>query len=71
MYCANGVVRDVTYLGLYTRYLVDLEGECDHCTLMVVEQNRDTTSMDVTQARGQLVRLLWNKSHNRVIQETA
>jgi putative spermidine/putrescine transport system ATP-binding protein len=64
---ADGVVRDVIYLGLYTRYLVDLEGDCEHCSLVVVDQNRDTTSMDVITRRDQPVRLLWKKAHNRYV----
>jgi putative spermidine/putrescine transport system ATP-binding protein len=60
MFSANGLVRDVIYLGLYTRYLVELEGGGD---LVVVEQNLRTTSMDVTQVKGQKVRLLWKKEH--------
>ena len=60
MFSINGTVRDVVYLGLYTRYLVELEGGGD---LVVVEQNLKTTSMDVTKARGQKVRLLWKKEH--------
>lgn len=62
MYSVNGQVRDVIYLGLYTRYLVELEGGGD---LVVVEQNLKTTSMDVMKARGQKVRLLWKKEHVR------
>jgi putative spermidine/putrescine transport system ATP-binding protein len=60
MFVANGTVRDVVYLGLFTRYLVELDGGGD---LVVVEQNLKTTSMDVTKARGQTVRLLWKKEH--------
>ena len=60
MFVANGSVRDVVYLGLYTRYLVELEGGGD---LVVVEQNLNTTSMDVTKVKGQKVRLLWKKEH--------
>jgi putative spermidine/putrescine transport system ATP-binding protein len=60
MFVANGTVRDVVYLGLFTRYLVELEGGGD---LVVAEQNLKTTSMDVTKARGQKVRLLWKKEH--------
>jgi putative spermidine/putrescine transport system ATP-binding protein len=66
-YCADGVIRDVIYLGLYTRYLVELNGDCERCSLVVIEQNLDTTSMDVMTNRGRSVRLLWNKSHNRRI----
>jgi putative spermidine/putrescine transport system ATP-binding protein len=60
MFVANGTVRDVVYLGLFTRYLVELEGGGD---LVVAEQNLKTTSMDVTKARGQKVRLFWKKEH--------
>ena len=64
MFSADGKVRDVVYLGLYTRYLVELNGGGD---LVVVEQNLDTTSMDVMKARGQNVRLFWKKDHIRYI----
>lgn len=62
MLCVAGRVRDVVYLGLYTRYLVELDGGGD---LVVVEQNLKSTSMDVMRARGQAVRLIWNKEHVR------
>ncbi len=61
---ADGIVRDVIYLGLYTRYLVELTGGGD---LVVVEQNLETTSMDVLAARGQRVRVAWAKEHMRQI----
>ena len=64
MFSVDGKVRDVVYLGLYTRYLVELAGGGD---LVVVEQNLNTTSMDVMKARGQKVRLLWKKEHVRYI----
>ncbi|HZJ23846.1 MAG TPA: ABC transporter ATP-binding protein, partial [Anaerolineales bacterium] len=60
MISVDGVVRDVVYLGLFTRYLVEIEGGTD---LVVVEQNLKTTSMDVLSAKGQKVRLHWNKDH--------
>jgi len=64
MVAINGVVRDVVYLGLFTRYLVEIEGGND---LVVVEQNLKTTSMDVLSSRGQKVRLSWHKDHmNRI-----
>jgi putative spermidine/putrescine transport system ATP-binding protein len=64
MYVVDGAVRDVVYLGLYTRYLVELEDGSD---LVVVQQNLDTTSMDVLSARGRKVRLLWQCSHIRPV----
>ena len=60
MFSADGTVRDVVYLGLYTRYLVEMNGGGD---LVVVEQNLKTTSMDVTKIKGQSVRLFWKKEH--------
>jgi putative spermidine/putrescine transport system ATP-binding protein len=64
MFSVDGKVRDVVYLGLYTRYLVELAGGGD---LVVVEQNLNTTSMEVMKARGQKVRLLWKKEHVRYV----
>lgn len=60
MISLDGVVRDVVYLGLYTRYLVDIDGGGD---LVVIQQNLKTTSMDVLTAKGQKVRLSWHKDH--------
>lgn len=60
MLSVNGVVRDVVYLGLFTRYLVEIEGGGD---LVVVEQNLKTTSMDVLSAKGQKVTMQWHKDH--------
>ena len=62
----EGNVRDIIYLGLYTRYLVELDGGGD---LVVVEQNLKTTSMDVLTLKGQSVRLSWKKEHMRQIGE--
>lgn len=59
-FVADGKVRDVIYLGLYTRYLVELNDGGD---LVVVEQNLKTTSMDVMKAKDQQVRLFWKKEH--------
>ena len=59
-FAVEGRVRDVVYLGLYSRYLVELNGGGD---LVVVEQNLKTTSMDVMKAKNQQVRLFWKKEH--------
>jgi putative spermidine/putrescine transport system ATP-binding protein len=63
-FSVDGRVRDVIYLGLYTRYLVELGGGGD---LVVVQQNLRSTSMDVMRARGQDVRLTWKKEHVRYV----
>lgn len=60
MIYANGVIRDVIYLGLNTRYLVEIEGGGE---LVVIEQNLKTTSMDVLKLRGKSARLSWQKEH--------
>jgi putative spermidine/putrescine transport system ATP-binding protein len=64
MFSVDGKVRDVIYLGLYTRYLVELNGGGD---LVVVEQNLKTTSMDVMKVKDQNVRLFWKKEHIRFV----
>jgi putative spermidine/putrescine transport system ATP-binding protein len=64
MCTALGRVRDVVYLGINTRYLIELEAGGD---LTVVEQNLDTTSLDVARARGRAVRLVWQPEFNQVI----
>jgi len=60
----DGRVRDVIYLGMYTRFLVELDEQTD---LTVVQQNLQTTSMDVRAARGRPVRLVWDRIHNRML----
>lgn len=60
MIVVDGVIRDVIYLGLYTRYLVEIGGGID---LVVVEQNLKTTSMEALSARGQKVKLSWHRDH--------
>ncbi len=64
VYTATGTIRDVIYLGMHTRYLVELDAGSD---LTVVQQNLDATSMDVLSARGNRVKLVWSKSNNRLV----
>jgi putative spermidine/putrescine transport system ATP-binding protein len=59
---AMGTIRDVIYLGMYTRYLVELNAGGD---LTVVQQNLEATSMDALATRGNSVKLIWDKSNNR------
>jgi len=56
---AEGKIRDVIYLGMHTRYLVELDSGVD---LTVVEQNLETSSANV---RGSRVKLVWPKNSNR------
>jgi putative spermidine/putrescine transport system ATP-binding protein len=57
---ALGRVAEVVYLGMHTRYVVELEGGA---RITVAAQNLDETSMDVLAARGRPVRLLWRREH--------
>jgi putative spermidine/putrescine transport system ATP-binding protein len=68
MCAAEGTIHHVSYLGVHTRYLVDLDGGGQ---LTVVEQNLHTTSMDALAATGRRVKLIWRRDHNRRIEETA
>jgi putative spermidine/putrescine transport system ATP-binding protein len=63
-YSIGGRIRDVVYLGMHTRYLVELDGGGD---LTVVQQNLESTSMDVLAAKGRSVRLVWQRDHVRRI----
>jgi putative spermidine/putrescine transport system ATP-binding protein len=65
---ATGAVREVVYLGAVTRYFVDLDAGG---TLVVMEQNLTTSSMEALQVRGRLVRLIWRRSNNRPVEEPA
>jgi putative spermidine/putrescine transport system ATP-binding protein len=56
----RGRIREVVYVGMITRYVVDLEGGG---VLSVVRQNLETTSADVVEARGRPVRLEWRPEH--------
>jgi putative spermidine/putrescine transport system ATP-binding protein len=57
-YCLMGTVREVFYLGMSSRYVVDLEvgGE-----LLALEQNLVLTSAHVEASRGRKVALNWQK----------
>jgi putative spermidine/putrescine transport system ATP-binding protein len=61
---APGRVRDVVYVGAFTRYVIDLDAGAE---LVVMQQNLTMSSMDVLQARGRPVRLFWKRQHSRVI----
>ena len=64
MVAVDGRVREVVYVGLFTRYIVELDGGGE---LTVVEQNLHATSMEVLAARGRRVRLMWDRRHIRPI----
>jgi putative spermidine/putrescine transport system ATP-binding protein len=55
-----GTVREVVYVGMVTRYVVDLD---DGGQLVVVRQNLETSSQDALAERGKRVRLSWRPEH--------
>ena len=55
-----GVVHDVVYVGMVTRYIVDLDAGG---RLVVVQQNLETSSQEALEARGKRVRLEWRPEH--------
>jgi putative spermidine/putrescine transport system ATP-binding protein len=59
-YAVEGVVREVLYLGLYTRYQVEVAGNSD---LLVIEQNLSGAPLEAQKARGRKVRLVWARQH--------
>ncbi len=63
---AEGRIREVVYLGMHTRYVVEVDGGSE---LTVVAQNLETTSMEALAARGRRVALVWERRHNRVLGE--
>ncbi|OFX12536.1 MAG: polyamine ABC transporter ATP-binding protein [Armatimonadetes bacterium RBG_19FT_COMBO_69_19] len=64
MCAADGRIRDVVYLGAHTRYRVELAAGGE---LTVIQQNVETSSVDVQAARGRPVRLVWHRAHNRPV----
>jgi putative spermidine/putrescine transport system ATP-binding protein len=56
----RGTVADVVYLGMHTRYLVEVEGGTQ---LTVAAQNLEGGSHDAHAARGRPVRLSWRREH--------
>jgi putative spermidine/putrescine transport system ATP-binding protein len=61
-----GVVREVVYLGMVTRYLVTLDAGGE---LVVIRQNLETSSQEALEAQGKRVRLHWRPEHTYVIEE--
>ena len=62
----EGTVAEVVYAGASTRFVVDLEAGA---RLVAVQQNLQTSSMDVLDYRDAAVRLSWKKQHVVAIHE--
>jgi len=56
----DGRVRDVSYLGMVTRFMVELDRGDE---LQVVRQNLEMTSAEALEQRGRRVRVGWSDSH--------
>jgi putative spermidine/putrescine transport system ATP-binding protein len=59
-----GLVYDVVYVGMVTRYIVDLDAGG---RLIVIRQNLETSSAEALEARGRRVRLQWRPEHTYTI----
>lgn len=55
-----GHIREVVYVGSFTRYIVELDSGGE---LTVVRQNLETSSVDALESRGRRVRLEWRPEH--------
>jgi putative spermidine/putrescine transport system ATP-binding protein len=55
-----GTVREVVYVGMITRYVVDLDAGGE---LVVVRQNLETSSQEALSEQGKRVRLSWRPEH--------
>jgi putative spermidine/putrescine transport system ATP-binding protein len=62
----TGVIRDVVYVGMVTRYHVALDAGGE---LMVIRQNLETSSQEALEERGRRVRLQWRPEHTYVISD--
>jgi putative spermidine/putrescine transport system ATP-binding protein len=56
LHVEEGTIKDVSYAGMITRYLVDLEAGGE---LQVVRQNLETSSADAQAQRGRKVKIGW------------
>ena len=62
----GGVIRDIAYAGMVTRYLIQLD---DGGELQVVRQNLETSSADALEQRGLEVRVGWRPEHAVAVHE--
>ncbi len=56
----SGRIRDVVYVGMFTRYTVELDSGGE---LTVVKQNLESSSQEALESRGKRVRLEWRPEH--------
>jgi putative spermidine/putrescine transport system ATP-binding protein len=63
----SGHIRDVVYVGMFTRYIVELDSGGE---LTVVRQNLETSSQEALESKGRRVRLEWRPEHTYEIEST-
>jgi putative spermidine/putrescine transport system ATP-binding protein len=56
----TGVIREVVYAGMVTRYIVDLDSGGQ---LVVIKQNLETSSQEALEEQGKRIRLEWRPEH--------
>ena len=61
LHTERGVIRDVAYAGMVTRYLVELDAGGE---LQVVRQNLETSSSEALEQRGRKVTVGWRPEHS-------
>jgi putative spermidine/putrescine transport system ATP-binding protein len=61
-----GTIREVVYVGMVTRYVVDLDAGGE---LTVVQQNLEASSQEALSQKGKRVRLSWRPEHTTEIKE--
>ena len=62
----TGTVREVVYVGMVTRFVVDLDAGGQ---LVVVRQNLETSSQEALSEQGKRVRLSWRPEHTYEIEK--
>ena len=66
LHTEHGVIRNVAYAGMVTRYLVQLD---DGGELQVVRQNLETSSAEALELRGRQVTVGWRPEHAVAVRE--
>ena len=66
LHTERGVIRDVAYAGMMTRYLVELDSGRE---LQVVRQNLETSSAEALEQRGREVKVGWRPDQTVAVQE--
>jgi len=66
LHTERGVIRDVAYAGMITRYLVGLDAGGE---VLVVRQNLETSSAEALEQRGRQVTVGWRPEHSVAVTE--